>query len=105
MNDLIFVYITTGNKEEARKIAKHLLDKKLIACANIFPIESIYKWEGKVKNESEFVLIGKTLANKFEKIKKEIEKIHSYNIPCIIKIPVSSNKKYYDWVKKSLKNN
>ena len=54
-------------------------------------------------DENEFVLIGKTLEKNFEKVKEEVEKIHSYSIPCIIKIPVEVNEKYADWVKKEIK--
>ncbi len=100
MNNFIFIYITNSLKKEARKIARRLLKKKLIACANIFPTESLYDWKGKVVDEKEFVLIAKTLNKNFEKIKKEVEKIHSYSVPCITKIPVESNSKYFKWIKK-----
>lgn len=101
--NFIFVYITNPTKEEARKIAKHLLKNKLIACANIFPINSLYWWKGKIADEKEFVLIVKTIKGNFEKVKREVEKIHSYKIPCIIRIPVSSDEKYYNWLKKATK--
>jgi periplasmic divalent cation tolerance protein len=101
--NFILVYITNPTIEEARKIAKHLLEKKLIACANIFPITSLYWWEGKIADEKEFVLIAKTSEDNYEKVKNEVEKIHSYSTPCIIKIPVSSNKKYFDWLKTEIK--
>lgn len=104
MANFVFIYITNPSKEEARKIAKHLLDKKLIACANIYSgINSLYPWEGKIADEEEFILIAKTLESNFEKVKNEVEKIHSYSIPCIVKIPVSSNKKYFDWLKSKIK--
>jgi len=103
MTNFVFAYITNPSKQEARKIAKHLLDKKLIACANIFPISSLYWWKGKIADENEFVLIAKTSKTNFEKVKNEVEKIHSYTIPCIVKIPVSSNKKYFDWLKSEIK--
>jgi periplasmic divalent cation tolerance protein len=102
--NFIFVYITTTNKEEARKITLHLLKKKLIACGNIFEnMTSIYPWKGKIEEASECVLIVKTLKTHFEKVKIEVEKIHSYEIPCITKISVSSNKKYFDWLKSEIK--
>lgn len=99
MNSFIFVYITNPSKEKAKEIAKYLIKKKLIACANIFPVESIYKWKGKLAEEKEFILIGKTLDTHFGRIKREVERIHPYSIPCIIKIPVSSNLKYIHWLK------
>ena len=101
--NFIFVYITNPTEKEAKKIAKHLLKKRLIVCANIFPINSLYWWQGKIIDDNEFVLIAKTTKNNFEKVKKEVEKIHSYKIPCIIKISVSSNKKYSNWLKREIK--
>ncbi len=101
--DFIFIYITNPSKEEARKIAKYLLKKKLIACGNIFPINSLYWWEGEIADENEFVLIAKTMEANFEKVKNEVEKIHSYTCPCVIRIPVSSNEKYFDWLRSEVK--
>jgi periplasmic divalent cation tolerance protein len=98
----VFIYITNPTKKVAKKIAKHLLQKRLIACANIFPINSLYWWEGKICDEKEFVLIAKTVEEKFEKIKKEVEKIHPFSIPCIVKIRVAPNEKYLDWLVKEL---
>jgi periplasmic divalent cation tolerance protein len=98
----VFIYITNPTKKVAKRIAKHLLQKRLIACANIFPINSLYWWEGKICDEKEFVLIAKTIEEKFEKIKKEVEKIHPYSIPCIVKIRTTPNEKYLDWLVKEL---
>jgi periplasmic divalent cation tolerance protein len=96
----IFVYVTNPNKKEAKKIALHLLKKRLIACSNIFPIESFYWWKGRIKNAKEVVLIVKTRKENFKKVKNEIKKIHSYSIPCIIKFDVEANKEYEEWLKK-----
>lgn len=87
-------------KKEAKKFAKHLLAENLIVCGNIFPIESFYKWDGKVKHGKEYVLLGKTKEGNYPKIVEEIERIHSYSTPCITKIPVSVNGKYGDWMEK-----
>ena len=98
----IIIYITHKNAKQAKKVVSHLLKKKLITCANFLPIKSVYWWKGKITEEPEFVLIAKTLESNFEKVKSEVEKIHSYKVPCIIKILVSSNKKYFDWLKGEL---
>lgn len=101
---IMFVYITNPTKQEARKIAKHLINKKLIACANIYSgINSIYLWKGKMADETEHILIAKTDAKNYNKIAKEVEKIHSYTIPCIIRIPFKANKKYEKWLNDCLK--
>jgi periplasmic divalent cation tolerance protein len=101
--NFVLIYITNPTKQEAKRIANYLLKKRLIACGNIFPIESLYWWKNKIVNGKEFVLVAKTIKTNFEKVKTEIEKIHSYTIPCIIKIPVSSNKEYFDWLKGEIK--
>ena len=95
---MALVYITCKDEKEAKKIAKHLLVKKLIACANFFPINSMYWWKGKIEDGKEFLMLAKTSDANFEKVKKEVTKIHSYDIPCILKIDTEVNKEYMDWV-------
>jgi periplasmic divalent cation tolerance protein len=102
MTNFIFIYITNPSRKKAKEIAKHLLEKRLIACANIFPIESLYGWKKKIAEEKEFVLIAKTLEKNFEKVRKEVEKIHPYEVPCLIKIPVSSNEEYFRWLEREI---
>ena len=104
MNKFIYIYITTPTKTEAKKISLYLLKAKLIACANILgPIESVYHWKGKIVDENEFVLIAKTIDKNYKKVVREVEKMHSYTIPCIVKIPISANKKYFDWLMGEIK--
>jgi len=100
---MILVYITNPTKKWVEKIAKVLLKKRLIVCSNIFEIESFYWWRGKIEKAKEFVLIGKTIEKKYEKIKKEVEKIHPYEIPCVLKIKAEANKKYLNWLKSEIK--
>jgi periplasmic divalent cation tolerance protein len=101
---IIMVYITCKDGEEARKIATYLIDNKLIACANIFPINSLYKWENKLEDTKEMVIIAKSIKEKFKEIEREVKKMHSYKAPCIVMIEISeSNKDYLDWVKDELK--
>lgn len=98
--EIIFVYITNPTQAWARKIAAHLIDKKLIACANMFPIESVYRGKGKMVQEKEWVMIGKTTDGNYAGTKREVEKIHPYEVPCVIKIPVQANTAYAAWLKK-----
>ncbi len=97
----IFIYVTTRNKREAKKIATHLLTKKLVACANIFPIESNYWWKGKIENSKEYALILKTRKKNFKKVKDTIKKIHFYSIPCIAKIEAEFNESFQKWIKEN----
>lgn len=94
----IMVYVTYSSKESAKKINSLLLKNRLIACANTFPITSNYEWKGEIKEEQEFVSILKTKKEKFNEIKKEIKKIHEYDVPCIVKIDVSANSEFEDWI-------
>ena len=103
MSGLILIYITNPSEEKAKEIAKHLIEKKLIACGNILASSSLYKWKGNLEDEKEFVLLAKTTEEKFDKVKEEVKKIHPYDIPCIVKIPVNSNEKYFEWVKGEIK--
>ena len=95
---IILIYATFENLEQANKISRHLLEKKLIACVNFIPIKNAYLWKGKIENANEILAILKTRQENWGKVKSEIKKLHSYDIPCIIKIPVESNKKYEDWI-------
>lgn len=91
-------YITCKDKAEAKNISKKLLSKKLIACANIFPIESLYNWKGKLNKENEFAMILKTKKSKLNKVKKLIKKNHSYDVPCICSWNENANKEYEDYI-------
>lgn len=96
----ITIYVTYYSKEEAEKIWNHLLNKKLIACYNLFPITSSYSWKWKIENSNEFVTLLKTKTSNWEKIKDEIKNIHPYETTCIMKTEVEANKEYEDWIEK-----
>ncbi len=94
----IAVYITHENVEEARKVVSHLLEKKLIACANSFPIESTYWWQGAVQTAHEVVSLVKTRSENWETVRSEVEKIHPYDVPCIMRFDVEANDAYESWI-------
>ena len=100
---MTLIYITCKDEDEAVKISKHLLNKKLIACSNMHPIRSMYWWDNKIQDEKEFVLIAKTLEKNYENIKEEVIKIHSYEVPCILKIDAEANESYNKWVNEEVK--
>ncbi len=99
---IIFIYITNPSKKHAEKVALHLLNKKLIACANIFPVKSFYWWKGKIEKSKEYVLLAKTIKENFKKIKEEVKKVHEYEVPIIARLEVESNKEYENWLKKEV---
>ena len=99
---LIAVYIPCGSDAEANKIAEHLLGKKLIACANIWPIRSLYNWGGELADEAEYVIFAKTKESAYNEIISEVEQIHSNDIPAIVKIKIEVNKNYEKWLKQEV---
>ena len=100
---MTLIYITCKDEEEAVKISKHLLEKRLIACSNMHPIRSMYWWNDKIQDEKEVVIIAKTKNKNYEKIKAEVSKLHSYDVPCILKIDAQANEKYDKWVDEEVK--
>lgn len=99
----IIIYVTHENIEEAKKITNYLLDKKLIACSNFLPIEANFWWNDKIDSTNEIVSILKTKKENWDIVKDEIEKLHPYKIPCIMKIEVEANKSYEDWIESETK--
>ena len=100
---MTLVYITCKDEKEAVKISKHLLSERLIACSNIHQIRSLYRWHKKIQDEKEFAIIAKTKEKNYQKIKEEVSKLHSYDIPCILKIDVEANESYQKWINKEVK--
>lgn len=99
MPEYCLIYVTTPNLSSARRIAESLLEKRLVACANIFPIKSIFRWKGKIESAEEFSVILKTRAGLAKDCEREIKKIHPYEIPCIIQIPITEgNPDFLNWV-------
>ncbi len=93
------VYITASSMDEAKTLAKTLLEKKLIACANLFPINSIYYWNNKLQEDNEFAMILKTRAELVDKLLVEVKSIHSYDVPCIVTWPIAKgSEEYLSWI-------
>ncbi len=96
------IYITARNSSEAKKISNALLKKKLVACINIFPIESMYFWENEIQEDTEFVILAKTIDANYEKVETAIKKMHSYKVPAIYSWKADKvNKDYHNWVKEN----
>jgi periplasmic divalent cation tolerance protein len=103
MSNARIVLTTAGSQEEARKIAHALVEKRLAACVNIVPqIESVYRWQGKVESATEWLLIIKTQASAFERIRDAVKELHSYDLPeCIMLEVAEGDKAYLDWLAKN----
>lgn len=98
----IMIYVPCGSKEEAEKIGRALVEEKLAACANIFPISSIYRWKGKVETGQECVMMCKTAGDKFTKVKNLVKKLHSYELPVILFWKFRAEREVLDWIDSSV---
>lgn len=98
------VLTTAGSQEEARKIAHTLVERKLAACVNIVQqIESVYRWQGKVENATEWLLIIKTQAAAFARVCDAIKELHSYELPECVMIEISEGgEKYLKWISENV---
>lgn len=105
MTDKRVVLSTAGSVEEARKIARYLVEQQLAACVNIVPqIESIYRWEGKIESSREWLLLIKTTAANFWKVREAIGEMHSYDVPECIAIGIEDGgADYLQWIGESVK--
>lgn len=92
------VYITAGNIDNASAIAKELVAKGFAACVNMFPVSSVYRWEGKLVEDSEVAMIVKTRSENFEEICELVKKLHNYELPAIEFWEIKGDKQYLDWV-------
>jgi len=100
----IVVFITTGSTEEAQQISRILLEQRKVACVNIIPkVDSLFWWEDKLDSAQENLLIAKTKASLLPEIINLVKKVHSYDVPEIIALPiVGGNQEYLEWIEKSV---
>ena len=103
----IIAITTTPSKNEAEKIAKTLLEERLIACANIIgPVQSLFWWQGKIDEAQEHLILMKTRKDLFSKLSEKVKALHSYQIPEVIAVPIVEGfKPYMEWLESSLRTN
>lgn len=104
MTDKIVVFSTCASGQEAHQIAHELVEKRLAACVNILGgIRSIYRWEGKIENSEEALLVIKTSRGLFDSVRTQIEKMHSYQLPEVIALQVvDGSEPYLEWLNREL---
>ena len=100
----ILITVTASSREEAEKIATTLLERKLIACANILgPVSSRFWWQGKIDLAEEYMIFMKTKRELFDQVVDNVKQLHSYEVPEIIALPiVEGAKPYLEWINSSL---
>ena|SRR5918992_5672984 len=101
MTDYILILVTAGSETEAETIARTLVEERLVACVNIVsPIRSLYRWEGKVADEREWLLIIKTPASHFAAVEARVQALHSYQVPEVIAVPIQAGSgAYLRWIR------
>ena len=93
------VLVTCGSEDEARSIARHLVEQRLAAGVQIIPISSIYNWEGKIVEDREHLLICKTRTDRYDAIESEVIERHSYEVPPILMLEIDrASRPYLDWI-------
>src|SRR5579859_6554416 len=108
MTDKIVVMVTCGSQAEAKKIARAVVEARLAACANVMggPVQSIYRWKGKVEAAKEVLLLVKSTRKRFAALEREIRRLHSYEMPEIIAVAIAEGSKaYLQWVEESVARN
>ncbi|MHB8541532.1 MAG: divalent-cation tolerance protein CutA [Candidatus Acidiferrales bacterium] len=108
MTDKIVVMVTCGSLAEAKKIARAVVDARLAACANVLggPVESVYRWKGKVETAKEVLLLLKSTRRRFSALEREIRQLHSYDTPEIVAVAiVAGSRAYLQWIEESVEVN
>jgi periplasmic divalent cation tolerance protein len=100
MTDKILVFSNCGSAEEANRVARALVEARLAACVNVIPgVLSVYQWQGAIEEATEWTLMIKTKQSLFAALCSELRRIHSYEVPEVIAIPISAGySEYLDWI-------
>lgn len=99
-SNILVAFMTAPNREEARLIARTVVEERLAACCNIAgAVESIYQWQGKVEEAEEVLVIIKTTRERFPDLQRRVTELHSYDIPELIAMPITEGLPgYLEWV-------
>lgn len=97
------IYLTFPTEQHAMRICEVLLEKQLIACANLFPVHSLYRWKGELCDEKEWAAVLKGRSEQYDIIEKAVIEMHPYDVPCIVKYDiVQGHRPYLDWINESI---
>lgn len=99
MSQFAVIYTTLPKLRKARQLAKALVRERLVACANIFKIDSVYRWQGEIEEVREYGMILKTRAEAYSVVESRIRELHPYQLPAIISFPLErGSREYLDWI-------
>lgn len=100
MTDAVVVLVTTPSAEKAVELARALVEERLAACGNVVPgLRSVYRWEGKVQEDAEALLVLKTTRPRFEALRERVLALHPYQVPEVIALPVEAGSAaYLAWI-------
>ena len=103
MSDELIVFVTVPSGEDASRIGESLVSERLAACVNVVPgIESIYRWEGEVTRDAEWLMIIKTTDGRFEEMERRVKALHVYTTPEVIGLEISrGSDDYLKWIRES----
>jgi periplasmic divalent cation tolerance protein len=97
----VVVLVTCGSRTEAERIAREIVSRRLAACANLLetPVRSVYRWKGRVEKAREFLLLIKTSVRRLASLQAEVERLHSYDVPEFIALPIlTGSPAYLRWL-------
>jgi len=102
----IVVLVTVGSQEEAASLSRILVKSGLAACVNIIPgVQSIFKWNGNITEEQEYLLLAKTVRQAFDQLVSIVKANHSYSVPEVIALPIQhGNEEYLTWIRDATKS-
>lgn len=106
MAGLLVVLITCGSRAEAKRLGGQLVRERLAACVNVVsaPVDSIYRWKGRLEQAREFLVLAKTTRRRFAALQKRVTELHAYEVPEVVALKVEGGlAKYLRWIEESLK--
>lgn len=104
MNQFVLIHCTAGSRDNAESIASALVERRLAACVQIVPVESVFVWNGAVRRESELLLHVKTTQRRAKDVEACIKELHEYDVPEIATVEmIGGSREYLDWIEESVR--
>jgi periplasmic divalent cation tolerance protein len=99
----VVVLSTCGSRKEAERIARDIVKRRLVACVNITPVKSYYRWKGRIRADREYLMVAKTRSELFARLKRRILALHTYQLPEIVSLRIDDgHRPYLEWIDKEV---